>query len=254
MEKNLNIDVMELPSVFIGRSLSEKTRQWLKSQPVRFIEQPLFRVQFRKPRMELLEAVKDQPLSIVVTSSSAAHWLVRFQKHFGVETNHEVYCLSLKQENILKESWSNVLRSADPNIFSLSELVVAQNAGKQVVYLRGDKPLNDLYQQLFNSGIQPLEMEVYKNTPIEKWLNQSFDAYLFFNPKSIETYKASGNFPAPNSQIMAVGDQTALMAWKVFPNEVNVSSEQEELSFVQFSINRLQKKLSEPEFKGMVSD
>jgi uroporphyrinogen-III synthase len=146
------------------------------------------------------------------------------------------------------------LRSADPNIFSLSELVVAQNAGKQVVYLRGDKPLNDLYQQLFNSGIQPLEMEVYKNTPIEKWLNQSFDAYLFFNPKSIETYKASGNFPAPNSQIMAVGDQTALMAWKVFPNEVNVSSEQEELSFVQFSINRLQKKLSEPEFKGMVSD
>lgn len=245
---------MELPSVFIGRSLSEKTRQWLKNQPVKFIEQPLFRIQFRKPKTELLELVKGKPHSIVVTSSSAAHWLVRFQRYFGTEANHRVYCLSLKQENILKENWTQVLRSSEPNIFSLAELVTQHNEGKQVIYLRGDKPLNDLYEQLFTAGIQPLEMEVYKNTPIEKWLNQSFDAYLFFTPKAIETYKASGNFPSPNGQIMAVGDQTAMMAWKVFPNEVNVSSEQEELSFVQFSINRLQKKLSEPEFKGMVTD
>ncbi len=245
---------MELPSVFIGRSLSEKTRQWLKNQPIRFIEQPLFRIQFRKPKLEILKTIKDKPLSIVVTSSAAAHWLVRFREHFGMLVNHEVYCLSLKQENILKEGWGNVFRSPEPNIFSLSELLAKQHKGRQVVYLRGDKPLNDLYQQLFSAGIHPLEMEVYKNTPIEKWLNQSFDAYLFFNPKSIETYKASGNFPSPNGQIMAVGDQTAMMAWKVFPNEVNVSREQEELSFVQYSISRLQQKLSEPEFKGMVTD
>jgi len=245
---------MELPSVFIGRSLSEKTRQWLKSQPVRFIEQPLFRIQFRKPKVEFLESIKSQSLNLVVTSSSAAHWLNRFQSYFGDEKRHFVYCLSLKQESILNEQWSNVLRSDEPNIFSLSELIVDSVERAQVVYLRGDQSLNDLYEQLFSRGIQTVEMEVYKNTPIEKWLNQSFDAYLFFNPKSIETYKASGNFPSPKGQIMAVGDQTALMAWKVFPNEVNVSSEEEELSFVKFSIDRLQKKLSEPEFKGMIDD
>ncbi|WP_163707083.1 uroporphyrinogen-III synthase [Mangrovibacterium lignilyticum] len=245
---------MELPSVFIGRSLSEKTRQWLKSQPVRFIEQPLFRIQFRKPKVEFLASVRDEKVSLVVTSSYAAHWLARFRHHFGLRSQHEVFCLSSKQEAILKKTRMKIHRSKEPNIFSLSELIASQNTGQKVVYLRGNKPLNDLYEQLFSHGIRPVELEVYKNTPIEKWLNQTFDAYLFFNPNSIETYKASGNFPAPKGQIMAVGDSTAMMAWKVFPNEVNVSREQEELSFVQFSIDRLQKKLSEPEFKGMVTD
>lgn len=245
---------MELPSVFIGRSLSEKTRQWLRSQPVRFIEQPLFRIQFRKPDLGFFNSLKSESLSLVITSSYAAHWLVRFSKCLGIDLKDVVFCMSLKQEDILKQSNLIVFRSDEPNIFSLGKLIASRNKGQKVVYLRGDKSLNDLYEQLFGYGIQPIEVEVYKNTPIEKWLNQTFDAYLFFNPKSIETYKASGNFPAPNGQIMAVGDNTAMMAWKVFPNEVNVSDEQEELSFVQFSIGRMQRKLSEPEFKGMVTD
>lgn len=254
MDTSLNINKMELPSVFIGRSLTEKTRQWLRSQPVRFIEQPLFRIQFRKPNRDFFESVKNEKLSLVVTSSYAAHWLLRFSSLLGLSHQHEVFCMSLKQVEILNKSGLNIYRSEDPNIFSLGELVSARNTGQKVVYLRGDKSLNDLYEQLFAYGIQSVEMEVYKNTPIEKWLNQTFDAYLFFNPKSIETYKASGNFPAPKGQIMAVGDNTAMMAWKVFPNEVNVSNDEEELSFVQFSIDRLQRKLSEPEFKGMVTD
>lgn len=254
MDTSLNIKEMELPSVFIGRSLSEKTRQWLRSQPVRFIEQPLFRIQFRKPKVEFLESIKDEKVSLVVTSSYAAYWLVRFRHYLGPRSKHEIFCMSTKQQGILKKARMKVHRSEEPNIFSLTELISSHNKGQKVVYLRGNKSLNDLYEQLFSNGIRPIEMEVYKNTPIEKWLNQTFDAYLFFNPKSIETYKASGNFPAPKGQIMAVGDNTAMMAWKVFPNEVNVSKEQEELSFVKFSIDRLQRKLSEPEFKGMVTD
>ncbi len=245
---------MELPSLFIGRSLSEKTRQWLMNQPVRFIEQPLFRTQFRKPPFGLLNELRSQSLSIVVTSSSAAHWLNRFQSFFGDQHKHSVFCLSAKQESILTEHWEHVYRSVEPNICSLSELVHHNNEGRQLLYLRGDQSLNDLYEQLFRGGIQPIELEVYKNTPIEKWLNQTFDAYLFFNPKSIQTWKASGNFPAPKGQIMAVGDNTAMMAWREFDNEVNVSKEDEELSFVKFSIDRLHKKMSEPEFKGMVTD
>lgn len=245
---------MELPSVFIGRSLSERTRQWLKSQPVRFIEQPLFRIQFRKPQIEFLNSIKEEKVSLVVTSSYAAHWLTRFRHHFGLRSQHEVFCLSSKQKAILKKSRMRVYQSKESNIFSLAQLVAEHNTGQKVVYLRGNKSLNDLYEQLFAQGIQPTEVEVYKNTPIEQWLNQTFDAYLFFNPRSIETYKQSGNFPAPNGQIMAIGDNTAMMAWKQFPNEVVVSREQEELSFVKFSIDRLQQKLAEPEFKGMVTD
>lgn len=237
---------MELPSVFIGRSLSAATRRWLKKQPIRFIEHPFIRIQFRKPNVEFLESVKDRAASLVVTSSYAAYWLVRFRRHFGSRTRHEIFCLSEKQRDILLKSRMKVHLAAEPTIPALASLIAEQNHGQPVIYLRGDKALNDLYERLFTFGIQPHELEVYKNTPIEKWINEAFDAYLFFSPTAIENYKASGNFPLPKAQIMAIGENTAMTAWKVFPNAVNVSPDDEELSFVQYSVDRIIKKMNEP--------
>ncbi len=238
---------MELPAIFIGRSLSAATRRWLRKQPIRFIEHPLVRIRFRKPNVEFLQEIREDRVSLVVTSSYAAHWLVRFRRHFGSRAKHEIFCLSEKQRDILKNSRLKVHLADEPNTLSLAGLISAHNNGQRVVYLRGDKALNDLYERLFTFGIHAHEMDVYKNTPIEKWINEAFDAYLFFSPSAIENYKASGNFPAPNAQIMAIGETTAMTAWKVFPNAVNVSPEDEELLFVKYSVDRIIKKLNEPE-------
>ncbi|WP_423127321.1 uroporphyrinogen-III synthase [Gaoshiqia sp. Z1-71] len=243
---------MELPSIFIGRSLSAATRRWLKKQPIRFIEHPFIRIQFRKPKVEFLQSIKDEKVSLVVTSSYAAHWLVRFRRHFGLRSKHEIYCLSEKQRDILRKARMKVHLAAEPNTLSLAQLIAENNNGQRVVYLRGDKALNDLYERLFVQGIPAHEMEVYKNTPIETWINEAFDAYLFFSPTAIENYKASGNFPAPKAQIMAVGENTAMTAWKVFPNSVNVSPDQEELSFVKYSVDRIIKKMNQPESKRKI--
>ncbi len=241
---------MELPSVFIGRSLSAATRRWLRKQPIRFIEHPLIRIQFRKPDVSFLKLIRNEPASLVVTSSYAAHWLVRFRKHFGSE--HEVFCISTRQREILQKTKMKLHQPEEPTVVSLAKLVSENNNGQRVVYLRGDKSLNDLYERLFALGIQAHEMEVYKNTPIEKWINEAFDAYLFFSPGAIENYKASGNFPSPRAQIMAFGENTAMTAWKMFPNAVNVSSDEEELSFVKNSVGRIIKKMSEPELKHKI--
>lgn len=240
---------MELPSLFIGGSLSAATRRWLRKQPIRFIEHPFIRIQFRKPDIRFLETIRDERVSLVVTSTYAAHWLVRFRKHFGSSSRHEIFCLSAKQRDILKKTRMNVRQAPESNTLSLAGLVAANYTGQNVVYLRGDKSLNDLYERLFAFGIRAYEMEVYKNTPIEKWINEAFDAYLFFSPAAIENYKASGNFPSPKGRIMTAGENTAWAAWKMFPNEVNVSTDQEELSFVKFSVDRIIKKLKEPEVK-----
>jgi uroporphyrinogen-III synthase len=146
----------------------------------------------------------------------------------------------------------NVKMASESNTLSLAVLVAANNTGQKVVYLRGNKSLNDLYEQLFGLGIQAYEMEVYKNTPIEKWINEAFDAYLFFSPAAIENYKASGNFPSPKGQIMTAGENTARAAWKMFPNAVNVSPEQEELSFVKYSVDRIIRKMNETEVKHKI--
>jgi len=243
---------MELPSVFVGRNLSAATRRWLRKQPIRFIEHPFMRIQFKKPNVDFLNTIKNERVSLVVTSSYAAHWLVRFRKHFGGQSDPEIFCLSTRQHEILHKAKMKVYQAAEPNMSSLAALVAANNTGQRVVYLRGDKSLNDLYERLFTHGIPAHEMVVYKNTPIEKWINEAFDAYLFFSPTAIENYKASGNFPSPRAQIMAFGENTAQTAWKMFPNAVNVSSEQEELLFVQNSVDRMMKKLNEPELKQKI--
>lgn len=243
---------MELPSIFIGGSLSAATRRWLKKQPIRFIEHPFIRIQFRKPDIQFLESIRDEQVSLVVTSTYAAHWLTRFRKHFGDSTRHEIFCLSASQQDILSKTKMNVRQAAEPTTLSLAAAVAEYNTGQKVLYLRGDKSLNDLYERLFAYGIQAHEMEVYKNTPIEKWINEAFDAYLFFSPTAIENYKASGNFPSPKGQIMTAGENTALAAWKMFPNAVNVAPEQEELPFVKYSVDRIIKKLNEPEVKQKI--
>jgi len=252
LENNLNIRNMELPSIFIGGKLSTATRRWLKKQPIRFIEHPFIRIQFRKPDVQFLESIRNERVSLVVTSTYAAHWLVRFRKHFGASNRHDIFCLSANQRDILSKVRMKIRQAAEPNTLSLAGLVAEYNTGQKVVYLRGDKSLNDLYERLFAYGIQAHEMEVYKNTPIEKWVNEAFDAYLFFSPAAIENYKASGNFPSPRGQIMTAGENTAWAAWKMFPNAVNVAPEQEELSFVKYSVDRIIKKLNEPEVKQKI--
>ncbi|MGV8090460.1 MAG: uroporphyrinogen-III synthase [Mangrovibacterium sp.] len=243
---------MELPSIFIGGSLSAATRRWLRKQPIRFMEHPFTRIQFRKPDIRFLETIQNERVSLVVTSTYAAHWLVRFRKHFGSSAKHEIFCLSATQRDILKKTRMNIRQAPESNTLALAALVAENNTGQKVVYLRGDKSLNDLYERLFAYDIQAHEMEVYKNTPIEKWINEAFDAYLFFSPAAIENYKASGNFPSPNGQIITAGENTAWAAWKMFPNAVNVSPEQEELSFVKYSVNRIIKQLNEPEVKQKI--
>jgi len=235
---------MELPAIFIGRRLSALTRKWLVSQQVRFIEQPLVRVTYRKPDHELFSSVGNTRKQWVVTSSYAAHWLLRFADRIGLRKDDLVYCLSEKQEGILKACGVQVVRPLTPTAVGLAELLAQQNEGHKVVYLRGDKSLNHLPELLSGSPLDWQSVEVYKNTSVEIFMNEVFDGYLFFSPGAIKSYKASGNFPQPRAPIMAYGNNTAQTAWTEFPNEVLESAEQEELSFVKNAIQRIKDKFN----------
>ena len=235
---------MELPAIFIGRRLSALTRKWLVSQQVRFIEQPLVRVTYRKPDRDFFKSVENTNKQWVVTSSYAAHWLLRFADKIGLKKDDLVYCLSEKQEGILMACGVQVVRPLLPSAVSLAEMLVQQNEGHKVVYLRGDKSLNQLPELLSASSLDWQPVEVYKNTSVEIFMNEVFDGYLFFSPGAIKSYKASGNFPQPRAPIMAYGNHTAQTAWTEFPNEVLESAEQEELSFVQHAIQRIKDKFN----------
>lgn len=232
---------MKTPVFFIGEQLSGKTRQWLQKQQIHYIEQPFLRTEYKKPNRSFFGTVARQSKQWVITSTYAAHWLVRFAGQLGITPTDRLYCWSDRQAEILKTLELSVLISSFSNSLELAEKVIVQNQGESVLFLHGDKLHNEISSVFADSGLNYTELEVYKNTPIEKFVSGIFDAYLFFSPSGIDNFKASGNFPNPTSLILANENSTARAAWRVFTNKVYLSPEEEEESFVQYSIARWMK-------------
>ena len=229
---------MKTPVFFIGEKLSKVTRQWLQKQHVQYIEEPLFRIEYKKPNLTFFDTMTNRPKQWVVTSVYSAHWLLRFYKLIGLTPNDHVYCWSDKQAEILKKINLPVFTTSYSNTKELADMVISQNQGESIVLLLGDSLHNEITAAFSGVSVSYSEVIVYKNTPIEKVISGIFDAYLFFSPSGIDNFKTSGNIPNPSSPILVNENSTAREAWRVFTNKVYLSPEQEELSFVQYSVSR----------------
>lgn len=235
---------MKTPVFFIGEKLSRVTRQWLQKQQIQFIEQPFFRIEYKKPNLIFFETMANSRKQWVVTSVYTAHWLVRFQSKIGMTPTDRLYCWSDKQAEILSKLNLPVFISSYSNSTELAAKVIDQNQGESVLFLHGDKLHNEITSVFTEFPLQYSEVEVYKNTPVEQFVSGIFDAYLFFSPSGIDNFKASGNFPNPASVVLANENSTAREAWRSFTNTVYLSPEKEELSFVQYAISRWKKENS----------
>lgn len=229
---------MKTPVFFIGEKLSTVTRQWLQKQHVQFIEEPFLRTEYKKPNLAFFETIANKRKQWVITSVYAAHWLLRFQEQIGLTPDDRLYCWSDYQAEVLNQLELPVEISSFSNISELVENVTTQNQGDSVIFLHGDKLHTEISFAFEKYALQFSKIEVYKNTRIEKFINGIFDAYLFFNPLSIDNFKASGNFTSPKSLVLANENATAREAWRVLDNKVYLSPDQEELLFVQYSFER----------------
>lgn len=109
---------------------------------------------------------------------------------------------------------------------------------KTPVFFIAEELSDKTRQWLHRQQIQYIEQPIQR---IEKLVYGAFDAYLFFSPSGIDSFKASGNFPYPASLVFANENSTARAAWRLFTNKVHTSPISEELSFVQYSIFRWMK-------------
>ncbi|HET6558684.1 MAG TPA: hypothetical protein VFG54_15295 [Prolixibacteraceae bacterium] len=91
---------------------------------------------------------------------------------------------------------------------------------------------------LLRQQIQYIEQPIQTNGQM---VTEACDAYLFFSPSGIDSFKASGSFPHPRSLVFANENSTARSAWSLFTNKVHTSPISEELDFVQYSIFRWMK-------------
>lgn len=226
-------------SIFIGREITDETRNWLQNNRVLFIDKPLIKIEYNLPDFSFFNGLKEEALSWVVTSKHAAHWLKNYYTQIGFYPNDTIFCLSQKQRDVLSGISQEILISNEKNANSLVQLVNEKRIGKSVIYLKGSKSLNILQTEIDSVNIQLFETEVYRNLPVIQKLNAHFDAYLFFSPSAIESFIAAGNTIPGSAQIFTIGKTTANKAKQFFMNQVFESPIQEEISFIAFAAKQL---------------
>ena len=232
-------------SIFIGRELSDETKNWLRKNNVSFINKPLIKIEFLSPDFVFFDPIKQTEKNWAITSNQAAKWFKKHGTEIGLEITDSIFCISQKQAEKLSELSNDIFISRHRNANSLAELVNDKCVGKTVVYLKGDKSLNTLQSEIDIENIELLETEVYRNLPVIQKLDTDFDAYLFFSPSGIDSFIEAGNHISESAQIFTIGHATGNRAKQQFSNQIIESPIQEEKAFVEFAVKEL--KLLQPE-------
>ena len=232
-------------SIFIGRELSDETRNWLQKNHVSFTDKPLIEIEFLTPDFLLFDPIKQTEKNWAVTSNQAAKWVKIHCTEIGLKITDSIFCISKKQADKLSELSNDIFISKHRNANSLAELVNKKCNGKTVVYLKGDKSLSTFLNEIDSENIQLLETEVYRNLPVIQKLNTNFEAYLFFSPSGIDSFISAGNLISKSAHIFTIGQTTGKRAKQLFLNQIIESPIQEEKAFVEFALKEL--KLLQPE-------
>lgn len=228
---------MKNSTVFIGREIQEETRKWLFEKQLIFEEHPLFEIELNKPDVLFFKQIVAEKKIFLVTSQWAAKWLVLNATEIGFIQTDFILCLSKKQKEICSIISENILVAEEKNADSLAKLVLDKIQDENLIYLKGNNSLTVLQSILKINGIRIAEIEVYKNLPSQKTIENEFDIYLFFSPSGISNFYESGNRIPVISKIVAIGKTTAVACRNTFSNEVFISPVQEELATVKYAIN-----------------
>ena len=84
------------------------------------------------------------------------------------------------------------------------------------------------------------KFEVYRNLPVIKSIEDTFDFYLFFSPSGAANFEESGNHIPDYASVVAIGTTTATACEKLFGREISISEKQTELDAVKFAVGVLQ--------------
>lgn len=222
-------------AIFIGRNITDESKAWLRERQVDYVEQPLINIQLNEPDSAFFQKIAKHTKNWIITSNWAAIWLQQHYKTIGFKRIDVVFCLSEKQATTIREFSNAVFVSKEKSLNSLSELLKQEKTHKLCICLKGNRSLKA-------SGLEIIEVEVYENILIKPFVENEFDAYLFFSPSGIESFIQGGNSIPADSKIITIGETTARKAKEEFATEVQVSTVQSELATIQKAVSVLKEK------------
>jgi len=228
-------------SIFIGRKVAEETRSWLQQNAIGFEEHPLIQIEYYTPEILNISRNKKGKNQFVITSQHAALWLAKNHEQIGFAEDDIICCISEKQKAICKNITRNCFVSQQQNSRSVVELVLQKNFQAKVIFLSGNQSLNTVESLLYNYYFGFQSVEVYRNSPVHFKTQKEFSAYIFFSPGGARNFYNSGCRISESSEIIAIGETTAITCSTLFANRIIVAPEQKEISVVKCAVDLLKK-------------
>ena len=164
--------------------------------------------------------------NVIISSQSSAKIILR--KKIEIEN---FYCVGNKTKKLLLENGQKVAKSAK-NAKNLAHFIVKNAKNEQFLFFCGNRKREELPMILNKNLVKFKEIEVYKTDFNIVSFNSKFDAYMFFSPSGIESFKIKNTIE--NSVVFTIGSTTSFEAKKITKKIItsNVPSVEEVVSNV----------------------
>jgi len=154
--------------------------------------------------------------SVVFTSANAVT-AVASALADTVSLKWKIFCIGHATLAAVKAAFGEQLLAGTANDAALLAAVIAE--GKQpeeILFFCGTSRRNELIDGLLKSNIIVNELHVYETIAVEKEVNESYDAILFFSPSGVRSFFQL-NAIAKEVKLFAIG-QTTATELKLFTN------------------------------------
>jgi len=233
---------MKQDAIFIGRQLTTVTKDWLNKKKVAYKEQALIDITLTSVKDTHWSRLPSSRKSWIVTSQWSALWLAQYHQEIGFTPNDKLYCLSKKQAKTLDGLAAQCFVAQQSGVSSLVQKIKEKNTGEVIIYLKGNRSLKLIEDELRLPTYTVKTMKVYNNTLLPVQLSKEFAAYLFFSPSGIQSFIEANNELPHRASIFTIGPTTGHKAKSTFSNPVYESSSQDELEFIKSAVDKLNAK------------
>ena len=190
-------------------------------------------VSINQEKKELIQAIAEKNNTIVFTSMNAAEAIIVSLD--GNRPTWDIYCMGGTTKTIIKDYFGiDSIKGTGKDATSLAEGMIGNNT-KEAVFFCGNIRRDELPQLLKNNQIRLEEMVVYETNTTDHYINNTYDAILFFSPSAVESF-FSVNKVEEQTVLFAIGNTTAKALGNYSTNKIVKSDSPEKDSLVRKAI------------------
>ena len=127
----------------------------------------------------------------------------------GIATPGKIFCIgSATRERVQENFGKDCIAGTADSAAALAEVIIGQDAIKEVAFFCGDQRRRELPARLWEAGIRVKELVVYQTRPTPHTIRGEYEGVVFFSPSAVNSFFSANLLPAA-TLLFAIGQTTA---------------------------------------------